>query len=245
MCIKYTLMDYQQLRQILFLDIETVAAKPDFEQLDERFQYLWEKKSRYYKSEQTPAEQYKDRAAISAEFGRILVIGIGYFHLGEDGISFKTKALVNEDEGQLLKEFKEMVDQHFSKDWRFCAHNGKEFDFPYLCRRLLIHGLGLPKPLQIMGKKPWETPQLIDTMELWKFGDIKAYTSLELMAASLGVPTSKDDIDGSQVGQVYFETGDVNRIALYCQKDVSVMAQVLMKLLGLGSLADSQITMNN
>jgi predicted PolB exonuclease-like 3'-5' exonuclease len=125
--------------------------------------------------------------------------------------------------------------------WKLCAHNGKEFDFPYLCRRLIIHGMPLPKLLQIMGKKPWETPQLLDTMEMWKFGDIKAYTSLDLMAACLDVPTSKDDIDGSQVGKVYFETGDLKRIALYCQKDVSVMAQVYMRLMGLGRLKPDQI----
>lgn len=238
-------MDYDQLKQILFLDIETVSGEPGFEQLDERFQHLWEKKSQYHRSELSPAELYKERAAISAEFGRVLVIGIGYFQMTQGGLSFKTKALVHEDEAALLRQFKEMVDQHFSRDWRFCAHNGKEFDFPYLCRRLLIHGLGLPKPFQIMGKKPWETPQLLDTMELWKFGDINAYTSLELMAASLGVPTSKDDIDGSQVGKIYFETGDVQRIATYCQKDVAVMAQVFMKLFGLTGLAEDQITLNN
>lgn len=238
-------MDYDQLKQVLFLDIETVSGFESFDQLDDRFQYLWEKKSQYHRTELTPAELYKERAAISAEFGKVLVIGIGYFQKNQGELLFKTKALANEDEHALLQQFKEMIDQHFAKDWRFCAHNGKEFDFPYLCRRLLINGLGLPKPLQIMGKKPWDTPHLLDTMELWKFGDIKAYTSLELMAASLGVPTSKDDIDGSQVGKVYFETGDVDRIAQYCQKDVVVLAQVFMKLFGLGGLKEEQISMNN
>ena len=125
--------------------------------------------------------------------------------------------------------------------WRLCAHNGKEFDFPYLCRRLLINGFSLPESLQIMGKKPWETQHLIDTMEMWKFGDIKAYTSLDLMAACLGVPGSKDDINGAQVGRVYHESGDLERIARYCQKDVSTMAMVYMRLLGLPALETEKI----
>jgi len=235
-------MEQDKLKQILFLDIETVSQKPGLDQLDDRFQYLWEKKSKNSKTDQSLAELYSDRAAISAEFGRILVIGVGFFTIQNGNISFRCKALANENEKALLEEFATLLEQLTSKEnWRLCAHNGKEFDFPYLCRRLVINNLPLPKLLQIMGKKPWDTPQLIDTMELWKFGDVKAYTSLDLMAASLGVETSKDDIDGSQVGKVYFETGDVKRIALYCQKDVSVMAQVYMRLMGLGHLDADQI----
>jgi hypothetical protein len=234
--------DYQWLKNILFLDIETVSIQPSLDQLDERMQTLWAKKTQYVKTEQTPQELFPERAAIYAEFGKVLVIGIGFFTIQQGEITFRCKALKNENETALLQEFSDLLNQLTAKEsWRLCAHNGKEFDFPYLCRRLLINGLPLPKLLQIMGKKPWETPQLIDTMELWKFGDIKAYTSLELMAACLGVPTSKDDIDGSQVGKVFYESGDVDRIAAYCQKDVAVMAQVFMKLMGLGVLRPEQI----
>lgn len=234
-------MENDQLKRILFLDIETVSAKPDFEQLDERFKPLWEKKAKNIKSESTPAEAYLDRAAIYAEFGRILVIGVGYFVESNGLLVFRCKSFAGEDEITLLKEFSEMLSQISAKDsWRLCAHNGKEFDFPYLCRRLLINELSLPKILQVMGKKPWETP-LLDTMEMWKFGDFKAYTSLELMAACLGVPSSKSDIDGSQVGRVFFETGDVERIATYCRQDVIVLAQVFMRLHGFGILKENQI----
>jgi predicted PolB exonuclease-like 3'-5' exonuclease len=235
-------MDYDQLKQILFLDIETVSAEVSFENLDDRMKALWEKRSKNQKTEISPQEFYEQRAAISAEFGRIIVIGVGYFTLQQGGLAFRCKSLSHEDESILLQEFSTLLMQLTEKGtWKLCAHNGKEFDFPYLCRRLIIHGMPLPKLLQIMGKKPWETPQLLDTMEMWKFGDIKAYTSLDLMAACLDVPTSKDDIDGSQVGKVYFETGDLKRIALYCQKDVSVMAQVYMRLMGLGRLKPDQI----
>jgi len=239
------MMSYEKLKHILFIDIETVASFPSFDLLDSRLQHLWEKKTKNLRVEQPPQEAYTDRAAIYAEFGKILVIGVGFFAELNGELVFRCKSIAGEDEGALLDSFSALLDQLPAKEnWRLCAHNGKEFDFPYICRRLLIHARPLPRLLQIMGKKPWDTPQLIDTMELWKFGDIKAYTSLELMAASLGVPTSKDDIDGSEVGKVYFSTGDVNRIAQYCQKDVAVMAQVLMRLLGLGHLHQDCIYYN-
>jgi len=235
-------MDYNQVRQILFLDIETVSQQENLDQLDERFQHLWEKKFKNAKTEITPAEYYKERAAISAEFGRILVIAVGYFVLHQGVVTFRCKAIANENEKELLREFNKLLEQLTAKEpWKLCAHNGKEFDFPYLSRRFLINELQLPKMFQIMGKKPWETAHLIDTMEMWKFGDYKAYTSLDLMAASLGVATSKGDINGSEVGKVYFETGDVKRIALYCQKDVAVMAQVYLRIMGFGYLDPDQI----
>jgi hypothetical protein len=235
-------MDFNQLNNILFLDIETVSEQRTFQQLDNRFQVLWDKKAKSLKAENPPEESYPQRAAIYAEFGRVLVIGVGHFTIRKGELSFRTRSFCHADETTLLKDFTIYLNQLTKKEnWRLCAHNGKEFDFPYLCRRLLIKELPLPKLLQIMGKKPWDTPQLIDTMELWKFGDIKAYTSLELMAASLGIPTSKGDIDGSEVGKVFYETGDVKRIATYCQKDVAVMAQVYMRLMGMGVLSPGKI----
>jgi len=235
-------MDFNQLTNILFLDIETVSEHASFPQLDERFQVLWEKKAKSLKDENPPEVSYPRRAAIYAEFGRVLVIGAGHFTIRKGELSFRTRSFYHSDEATLLQDFSQYLGQLTKKEnWRLCAHNGKEFDFPYLCRRLLINGLVLPKLLQIMGKKPWDTHHLIDTMELWKFGDIKAYTSLELMAASLGIPTSKGDIDGSEVGRVFYETGDVKRIATYCQKDVAVMAQVYMRMLGLGMISPGKI----
>lgn len=241
-------MDYSLLKNILFLDLETVSEYPDFSKLDERMQVLWQKKASYLVSKESPkspGQLYEERAAISAEFGKIITIGVGFFLEQEGRLLFRCKALTMPEEKQILQQFAEMLAILEKKEkWQLCAHNGKEFDFPYLCRRMLIHQLPLPKPLQVMGKKPWET-QLLDTMEMWKFGDYKAYTSLELMAACLGVPTSKDDIDGSQVGSIFYKEGDIGRIAQYCMKDVAVLAQVYMRLLGLGALAEDQIQFQN
>jgi hypothetical protein len=235
-------MDLKTVTNILFLDIETVSQHPTFHQLDERFQRLWEKKAKALKADNPPEESYPERAAIYAEFGRVLVIGVGHFTLQKGELSFRTRSFSHPDERQLLVDFSDYLVRLTKKDnWRMCAHNGKEFDFPYLCRRLLVNSLPMPKLLQIMGKKPWDTPQLVDTMELWKFGDLKAYTSLESMAACLGIPTSKDDIDGSEVGKVFYSTGDVKRIATYCQKDVAVMAQVYARLMGLGNIPPGKI----
>lgn len=234
-------MDFESLKHILFLDIETVSAKRTFAELDDRFQPLWEKKTKNLKTELSPEESYPERAAISAEFGRIIVIGVGYFAETLEGLVFRCKAISGEDERRILQEFTELLNQISAKEsWKLCAHNGKEFDFPYICRRLIINELPLPKVLNQMGRKPWETP-FLDTMEMWKFGDFKAYTSLELMAACLGIPGSKDDIDGSQVGKVFYETGDLDRIATYCRKDVIVLAQVYMRLMGLGIMEEDQI----
>ena len=109
-----------------------------------------------------------------------------------------------------------------------CAHNGKEFDFPFLARRILVNELPLPAILDSAGKKPWET-QYLDTMELWKFGDYKHYTSLELLAALFGIPTPKDDINGADIHRVYWEDHDLERIRIYCQKDVLTIARLFLK----------------
>ena len=235
-------MNISSLKNILFLDIETVSQKANLDELDSRFKALWEKKSATFRNNNSSELNYEEKAAISAEFGKIICIGTGYFTEQDGELIFRTRSITNDSEKTLLVEFSEMLNKlNPQKNWRLCAHNGKEFDFPYLCRRMLISNLPLPLPLQIMGRKPWETAHLIDTMEMWKFGDVKAYTSLDLMAASLGVPSSKDDIDGSQVGRVFYETGDISRIAKYCQKDVSVMAMVYMRLLGMEILEPAQI----
>ena len=234
-------MTYNALKNILFLDLETVSQAPGFGELEERFQALWEKKSATLRKDAVPETLYTEKAAIYAEFGKIICIGIGFFAEENGRMVFRSRALAQDSEKELLEEFLSVLKKLKAGKWKLCAHNGKEFDFPYLCRRLLINGLPLPDCLQIMGKKPWETPHLLDTMEMWKFGDIKAYTSLDLMAACLGVPGSKDDINGTQVGKVYHESGDLNRIARYCMKDVSTMARIYMRLIGLPIIPEEDI----
>ena len=229
------MLDHIQIEDVLFLDIETVPQYPDFSRLDETTQQLWAHKSApICKEGQTPADVY-DRAGIYAEFGKIICISVGFVYYLPDGqMAFRTKSSFGDHESELLKDFSEVI-HRFSRQHSkmlLCAHNGKEFDFPYIARRMLIHGLTLPVALDNAGKKPWET-QFIDTMELWRFGDYKNYTSLKLLTHIFGIPSPKDDIDGSQVAGVYWQEKDVLRIVRYCEKDVLAIAQLLLRYRGL------------
>jgi 3'-5' exonuclease len=224
-----------ELREILFLDIETVSYTYDFNSLDERLKSLWTRKASHLRRDpnQTDEQIYLDRAAIFAEFGKVICICVGKLYEGENGVvTLRTKAYYGDDEKALLTEFKCMLEKLNASTERLCAHNGKEFDFPYLCRRMLINGIQLPAILNISGRKPWEV-QHYDTMELWKFGDYKHFTSLDLLAAVFDIPSSKNGIDGSKVNQVYYEEKDLARIKDYCLRDVEVLAQLFLKLRGI------------
>jgi len=227
------------LDDVLFLDIETVPAYADFDQQPDRFKTLWEKKAELLKRNEpdaTPDELYK-RAGIYAEFGKIVCISCGF----ANGNEFRIKSYYGDDEKILLQEFADLLNRHYSTNRHLlCAHNGKEFDFPYIARRMLINSLELPGILNLAGKKPWEVRHL-DTMELWKFGDYKHYTSLDLLAAVFEIPTPKDDIDGSMVGQVYWEENDLDRIVKYCQKDVLTIARLLRRYLGMPLFKDEHV----
>lgn len=215
--------------KILFLDIETVPETEHFDSLSEEMQELFAKKTSYQRKEEFTPEEFYDRAGIWAEFGKIVCISVGYFVNRGTSKEFRVKSFSG-DEFQLLTEFKELLDTHFNtKSHLLCAHNGKEFDFPYLARRMVIQGMKLPEKLNLFGKKPWEVAHL-DTMELWKFGDYKHYTSLKLLTAILGIPSPKDDIDGSQVGDVFYKEKDIGRIVQYCEKDTIAVAQILLRL---------------
>lgn len=228
------------LENILFLDIETVAETQHFSDLDTTKQELWEAKSRYQRKEEFTAEEFYDRAGIWAEFGKIICISVGYFAIQNDIRTFRVTSFYG-DEVQLLKEFKNLLISHFSQAKHLlCAHNGKEFDFPYIARRMIIHNIELPYKLNLFGKKPWEVPHL-DTLELWKFGDYKNYTSLKLLTNILGIPSPKDDIDGSEVYSVYYETNDISRIVDYCEKDTIAVAQILLRLRGDDLLDNNEI----
>lgn len=229
-----------ELANILFLDIETVPEKEHFEELDEIKKELWEHKTQYRRKEDFSAEEFYDQAGIWAEFGRIICISVGYFNFKGDARNFRVTTF-HGDEVALLKEFKNLLEQHFSHPKNLlCAHNGKEFDFPYIARRMVIHSIALPHKLDLFGKKPWEVPHL-DTMELWKFGDYKHYTSLKLMANVLGIPSPKGDIDGSRVRSVFYEDGDLDRIISYCELDVITLAQVFLRLRNEEVLAEDEI----
>lgn len=217
------------LRNLLFLDIETVPENATFGELSEEKQKLWETKSQYQRKEDFTPEEFYDRAGIWAEFGKIICISVGYFAFKGEKRSFRTTTFCGEEK-KLLQDFKELLENHFGRPQHLlCAHNGKEFDFPYIARRMLIHNMELPNKLNLFGKKPWEVPHL-DTLELWKFGDYKHYTSLKLLCNVLGIPSPKEDIDGSQVCKVFYEEGDLQRIVAYCERDVIAIAQVILRL---------------
>ncbi|MCC7051054.1 MAG: 3'-5' exonuclease [Bacteroidia bacterium] len=233
------------IQNILFLDIETVPQTPDFAYLDDSWKKLWELKSNSLRKadEDTPETLYQ-RAGIYAEFGKIICISCGFFRYEGGEIKFRVKSFYGDDEKILLQEFSELLNNYFNKpDSILCAHNGKEFDFPFLCRRLIINYLPIPEILNIAGKKPWEVKHL-DTMELWKFGDYKSYTTLNLLAHTLNVPTPKDDIDGSMVRDVYYTENNLQRIAVYCQKDVITTAQIILRYSGLNILKEDQIILS-
>ena len=232
------MLNYIKLDKVLFLDIETVPMCATYEELPERFMPLWDKKAAYLKKEEedSPASLFP-RAGIYAEFGKVVCISFGMLIDG----NFRIKSFYGDDEKALLTEFTSLLEHKFSsKEFLLCAHNGKEFDFPYLSRRMLINGMSLPEILDLAGKKPWEVPHL-DTMELWKFGDFKNYTSLELLTAVFDIPTPKDDIDGSQVGEVYWQEKDLERIVKYCQKDVLSIAQLFLRYQNKPLLTEEQV----
>lgn len=222
------------LRDILFIDIETVASTDDYASMDERMKVQWSRKANFFRrdSQLTDEALFHERAGIFAEFGKIVCIAVGKYVDHESGeLGLKTKVYADANESELLLNFKEMIEKFDAANLRLCAHNGKEFDYPYLCRRMLINSISLPAVLNLSGKRGWEIPHL-DTMEMWKFGDYKNYTSLDLLAALFQIPSSKDKIDGSQVNYVYHHDKDLEKIAEYCRADVVVLAQLFLKLKG-------------
>lgn len=232
------------IEQVIFIDIETVPASPDFEMLDETWQKLWKHKMQFKIDEGEDAGDLYQRAGIYAEFGRIICISAGYITQKKGERNFRIKSFYNEDEKSLLLDFFNTIENFRQKGIsKLCAHNGYEFDFPYMARRALINGVKLPPVLDIAGAKPWELKeQLLDTLQLWKFGDIKHYTSLSLLCELFGIPTPKDDIDGSQVAKVYWVENNLDRIVKYCEKDTLAVANLLLKYKGEEVIPFDQVT---
>ena len=222
----------QELRDILFLDIETVANTYDYNAMDERMKVQWSRKAGFLRREKDLTDEaiYHERAGIYAEFGKIVCIAVGKFIETETGdLVLKTKTYAGDNEQDLLADFKSMIEKMDAAVLKLCSHNGKEFDYPYICSRMLVNGIGLPAALNMMGKRPWEI-QHLDTMEMWKFGDYKHYTSLDLLAAIFNIPTSKNGMDGSQVNVTYHRDNDLQKIKEYCVRDVVVLAQLFLKM---------------
>lgn len=230
-----------KVEDILFLDIETIPQASSADELDERMQSLWDKKSRFFRSpEQTAGEVY-ERAGIYAEFGKIICISVGFIK-ERNPYGFRIKSFFADDEKTLLTDFSGMLAKFCSarKDALICAHNGREFDFPFIARRMVVNDLVIPDILDNAGRKPWEI-KLLDTMDLWKFGDYKSFTSLELLTVTLGLPSPKDDIDGSMVAKTWYEDKDIGRIVRYCEKDVLAIARIILRFMNLPGIPDDRI----
>ncbi|WPQ62414.1 ribonuclease H-like domain-containing protein [Chitinophaga sancti] len=232
------------LDQLLLLDIETTPAVKAFDCLPENMQSLWLDKIAKTAPDSAGGEDlYADRAGIYAEFGKIVCISVGFFTVENGRYQLRIKSIYHDDEKVLLSSFLELVNKFYIKNpkFQFAGHNIKEFDIPFICRRSVIHQLSLPPALQLHNLKPWEVPML-DTMQLWRFGDFKNYTSLKLLTAILGIPTPKDDIDGSMVAKVYYEEANgLERIVTYCQKDVVAVGQLLMRFKGVPLMEDGDV----
>lgn len=239
-----------ELKHILFIDIETVSVVPYFSMLGENLQNEWARKAKFLKSSVSenadPAMIFNEKAGIFSEFSKVVCIGFGSFHKHEGEWKMRLKALTNDDEKILLNDFCEVLTRftEYYPALRFCGHNIKEFDIPFLCRRMIINGLGLPDCMQLGGKKPWEISHL-DTLELWRFGDYKHYTSLSLLAEILGIPSPKNDLDGSKVGEAYWQDKDLPRIGRYCMQDVLTSARVFLKLRGYKDLDPEPVYVND
>lgn len=246
------MLDNIDIAKVLFLDIECVSSTKKYTDLSEDMQYLWRLKAatalkRYGEkiSEEDAEAAYVEKAGIYAEFGKIICISVGIvFRDKEKNLQLRLKTFANHDEKKLLEDFNKMLAQYYPDLNRmyFCGHNIKEFDIPYMCRRMIINYLKLPPTMNIAGKKPWETKHLLDTMELWKFGDRKSWTSLKLLAGVLGFPSPKDDIDGSEVGRVYWADKDLERIGIYCEKDVLATVQLFLRYKLMPLLAEEQVS---
>lgn len=217
------------LQNILFLDIETVPQTQYFDELSDQTKELFDLKTQYQRKEDQSPKEFYHKAGIWAEFGKIVCISVGYFTFKNDIRTFRVTSFFGEEK-KILTDFSDLLNSHYNQPAQvLCGHNAKEFDFPYIARRMIINGLKIPDKLNLFGKKPWEVLHL-DTMELWKFGDYKHFTSLKLLAHILGIPSPKDDIDGSEVAQVYYQEQDIDRIIVYCEKDVITVAQIMLKL---------------
>ncbi|MFC4262185.1 ribonuclease H-like domain-containing protein [Ferruginibacter yonginensis] len=241
-------MQHIRTEDLIIIDIETASVAPTFEQLSPMWQALWtEKVSRLVPDNSSPAAFYENRAGVMAEFSKIVCISIGYF-IKEQHLKMRVKSFYGNDEATILKNFLQTINkiESFNSKWCFAGHNIKEFDIPFICRRLLVNQLKVPAYLDFQNMKPWET-NIVDTFQYWRFGDYKNYTSLKLLAAAMGVPSSKDDIDGSMVGPLFHEQDaaqqqiNLERIATYCQKDIVTTANIILRFKNIPLLHDDDI----
>lgn len=233
------IFNHKSLSRILFLDIETVSVSATYEELPGNLKKHWKHKCAKSKwavdplisSENAISLHFTNKAGIFSEFAKVVCISVGLLKSKKDKMSIRIKSFYGHDEHKILSDFKVLMDKHFHniKKQYICGHNLKEFDIPFLCRRMLINNIALPKMLAISGLKPWQTTHLLDTLEMWKFGDYKNYTSLDLLTAVFDIESPKDDMDGSLVSHAYYVEDNLPKIIAYCERDVVSVAQLLLR----------------
>jgi len=217
------------IESIIFLDIETVSLFPNLLLADDATKKEWARKIMKTNPTITPAlldDTYKEQAALHPEFSFITCISVGMVKGGK--VYIKNIFGFDHDEERTLEIFCETMQKIIEKMERLqpklCAHFGKGFDYPFISKRMLVHGMTIPNILDSYGKKPWEITNL-DTHEIWKMGGFNS-ASLSAIAHAFGIPSPKDDIDGSQVGHVYWVDSKIDRIATYCAKDVFALINI-------------------
>jgi len=239
------MLDHIHLEKIFFMDIETVPQFSNYAKIPDNLKKLWDHKTVLLNKmdDHKSADELYHRAGIYAEFGKIICISVGTFRkIENDNLQFRIKTYYNHNETLILQAFIDLMNDHFRPSVNFlCAHNGREFDFPYISRRILINNLKIPSALDVAGKKPWEIEHLLDTLQLWRFGDYKNFTSLDLLCTILNVPTPKNDISGQDVWKIYWEENDLEKIVKYCEKDVLAIARLMMRFKGLSIIAEENI----
>lgn len=216
-----------KIQDVLFLDIETVPLYAEYDELEGMEKYLWDRTARYINTEEETDSETYAQAGVYAEFGRIVCICVGNIGIDNECEFLKLRCFYNDDERNLLLEFKSFL-QKLNTATILCAHNGKAFDFPFICRRMLINGIELPEIFVNSENKSSEL-QHLDTLEFWKFGDYQHFTSLEHLAHLFKLESSKKDIDRGSVQKVYYSQNDPQKIVDYCFNDVVTIAQLLLR----------------
>ena len=236
------MLENLDLHKVLFIDVETVALQDSYNKLEDSWKSLWDKKSEYFLKEGESPDEIYPKAGIYAEFGKVICISLGIYRKEDKKVSFRIKSFYGDDEKEILSQFCELLSKRFDKpDYLLCAHNGKEFDFPFLARRILVNRLKLPYLLDIAGRKPWEV-QHLDTLQLWKFGDYKHYTSLDLLSRLFDIESPKNEMQGSDVNRVYWKEKDLEKIVNYCQNDTLAVAQLLLAYKGMDPIKSKEIS---
>lgn len=227
------------LSKILFLDIETVGVQPDWESLVKHNEALsfqfenyfdWFQKRFPEDADKGVGQMFVNRAALVPEFARIACVSVAFV---TDKGEVRMQSFSQSDEKELLLEVQKLLFKVGELGFFLCGHNVKGFDIPMLAKRMIINGILPPQILPGHDTKPWEI-KAFDTKEFWQYGGYGSIASLELMCVCLGVESSKTmEVTGNKVHEAYWVKKDIDGIVKYCEKDVSVLIDVVTKLLKL------------